>query len=110
MYPSDNQFQSDMYSNIPNMALMFTMYTTMFGNGSFVITPPQPGQVTDDFPSVPYLSLEAVLYSQQSSNPQITPTSIVGGSNTGQQVVSGNQTMNDITGTPRVLTGTQQHT
>lgn len=111
MYPineSDSNFQSDMYSNIPNMALSFTMWTSTFGNGTFVIQPPMPNAVGDDFPSIPYLSLEALLYEQQASNPMVTPTSIYGGSNTGEQVISATQTVNDSTGTPRQLTGNQQ--
>lgn len=109
MFPTpDSQFQSDMYANIPTMALAFTMYTATFGNGSFVIQPPMPNQVGDDFPSVPYLSLEALLYEQQASNPMSAPFTTLAGANSGQQVVSSTQTFNDATGTPRALSGVQQ--
>ena len=108
MYPApESQFGQDLYDNIPNMALSFTMYTTTFGNGSFVIQPPQPGDLSDQFPTVPYLSLEALLYTQQASNPSVSPTNIATGVATGQQVIAGSQTANDETGTPRALTGTQ---
>jgi len=107
MYPGGSQFQSDMYSNVPNMSLAFTLYTPIFGSGSFVIQPASPGEVQDGFPSIPYLSLEAVLYEAQSSNPQIAPVNIRGGSNTGQQVISSNQVSMDGTGTPRALSGYQ---
>lgn len=108
MFDGGSNFQNDLYSNIPSMALMFTMYTPMFGNGGFVIQPASPGEVQDGFPSVPYLPLEALIYQQDNSSPWMAPTAIVGGSNTGQQVISGSQTANDSTGTPRVLTGNQQ--
>lgn len=100
-------FQSDMYSNIPTMALAFTMYTTTFGNGSFVIQPPMPNQVGNDFPAVPYLSLEALLYEQQSSNPMSAPVNTLAGSTPAQQIIGGTQTVNDSTGTARQLTGNQ---
>ena len=108
MFPSGSSFQNDLYSNIPNMALAFTMMSPIFGNGTSVVTPSSPGEVQSGYPSVPYFSLEAALYNEASSATQSTPTSIVGGSNTGQQVISSSQTANDSTGTPRVLTGNQQ--
>ncbi len=109
MFPiSEGQgFQSDMYQNIPTMALAFTMYTTTFGNGNFIIQPPMPNDVGDGFPTIPYLSLEALLYEQQSTNPTNAPVNTLSGSNTGQQVVASTQTVNDATGTPRQLTGNQ---
>jgi hypothetical protein len=107
MYPTSSQFQSDTYSNVPNMSLMFTLFTPIFGTGSFVIQPASPGEVQDGYPTIPYLSLEAVLYEAQSSNPSVAPVNIQGGSNTGQQVISSNQTTLDSTGTPRTLSGYQ---
>lgn len=108
MYGSDNDFENDMYQNIPNAALAFTMYTTTFGNGNFVIQPPMKADMGDGFPSIPYLSLEALLYQGQSSNPWSAPLTNYSGSNTGQQVISATQTANDATGTARLLTGNQQ--
>lgn len=104
----DNEFQSQTYQNSPNMSLMFTMYSTTFGNGSFAIQPPGPGEVGVGFPTVPYMPLEAIIYQQQASNPLSAPVNTIGGSNTGQQVISSTQTANDDTGTSRLLTGNQQ--
>ena len=108
MFPGGSNFQSDLYANIPSMALMFTMYTPTFGNGNFVIQPINPGALQDGFPTIPYLPLEALIYQQQASNPQSAPMNTLAGSNTGQQVISSTQTANDSTGTPRLLTGNQQ--
>ena len=88
------------------MAQMFAMISPVFGNGSFVVQPASPGQVQDGFPSIPYSPIEAYIYQQQNSNPTTAPVNVLSGSNTGQQVVSSTQTVNDSTGTPRQLTGT----
>jgi hypothetical protein len=108
MYPGGSNFENDLYQNIPSMALAFTMYSTTFGNGAFVVQPASPGEVQSGFPSVPYLPLEAMIYQQQASNPLSAPVNTLSGSNTGQQVISATQTANDSTGTPRVLLGNQQ--
>ena len=86
---------------------MFTMYSATFGNGDFMVQPPSMGEVGQGFPTIPYLPLEALIYQQQASNPMSNPVNTVSGSNTGQQVISGTQTANDATGTPRMLTGNQ---
>lgn len=106
MFPGGSSFQNDLYQNIPSMSLAFTMNSPVFGNGTFVVQPASPGEVQAGYPSIPYFPLEAVIYQQQSSNPQTAPTSITGGSNIGQQVISSTQTVNDATQTPRLLTGT----
>lgn len=105
MYEGGSQFQSQMYQNIPNMSLAFTMYTTTFGNGGFVIQPASPGEVQAGFSTVPYLSLEALLYQQQSSNPIVAPTNITSGSTAGTQNIQGTQTVTDSTGNVRVAIG-----
>ena len=110
MYPQSTGFQSDVYQNSPNLSLMFTMYSSTFGNGDFVIQAPSPGEVGQGFPNVPYLSLEALIYQQQSSNPQSAPLSTIAGSSGGQQVIASSQTANDSTGTSRFLMGTQNTT
>ena len=111
MFPGgSSSFQSDLYSNIPSMALAFTMLSPVFGNGTFTVTPASPGEIQAGFPTVPYFPLEAMIYQQEGSNPQTIPTSITAGSNTGQQVISSSQTANDVTGTPRILTGTTSNT
>ena len=103
-----NSFQSDINANAPNRSMMFTMYTTTFGSLNFMIQPPSPGEVSSGFPTVPYLSLEALLYNQQASNPNVSPVNTMAGSNTGQQVIQSTQSANDSTGTPRSLMGNQQ--
>lgn len=108
MFEGGSNFENDLYQNIPSMALQFAMYTPTFGNGGFVIQPASAGTVQDGFQTIPYLPLEAMIYQQQNSSPQTAPTSIVGGSNTGQQVIQSSQTANDVTGTSRVLNGSQQ--
>jgi len=101
----DTGFQSETYANIPNESLAFTMYTTTFGNGGFIIQPASPGEVQAGFPTVPYLSLEAVLYTQMSSNPAVASTNVTGGVSTGEQQIGGSVTAKDSTGTSRFLQG-----
>lgn len=108
MYPQGGNYQSDSSANTPNESMMFTMYTTTFGNGSFNIqAPPSVDDVQAGFPSVPYLSLESILYQQQSSNPNYSPTNNVGGSTAGETAVSSQQSMSDQTGITRLLFGPQ---
>lgn len=109
MYPQSDDPQ-DMQQNIPSMALMFTMFSPTFGNYSFVVQSPQPGQLSDQFPSYPYLSLEALLYMGQASNPTVSPTNVQTGSTSGVQNLAGAQVSNDGTGTARSLTGFQAST
>lgn len=108
MFPSSQGFQSDLYQNAPNESLMFTMYSTTFGNGGFQIMPPSPGEVGDGFPSVPYLSLEALIYQQMSSNPLSSPVYTYSGSNTGQQIIGGQLTQQDANSTSRFFQGFAQ--
>lgn len=91
--------------NTPSAALAYTAFSTVFGNYNFMVTPATPGKIDTGFPSIPYLSLEALLFSQAASNPAVTPTSVISGTNIGQQSVSGNQTVTDKAGSVRILTG-----
>jgi hypothetical protein len=100
-------FQSETFENAPNMSLAFTMWSTTFGNGNFIITPPSLGEVGQGFPTVPYLSLEALIYQQQASNPAVASFNVTAGSSAGQQVVGSTTSQNDANGTPRVLNGSQ---
>lgn len=106
MYPS-SESPSDLQANLPSQALMFTMYSPTFGNYSFVTTPPQPGQLSDQFPSFPYLSLEALLYMSQSSNPQTSPATVIPGAVSNTQNITGTTLQSDGTGQPRLLSGYQ---
>lgn len=109
MYEGDgSDFQSEVYANSPNMSLMYTMYTPTFGSGSFMIQPPKSGEVGNAFPTVPYLSIEALFYQQQSSNPLSSPINTLSGANVGQQVVNGQYTVSDSTNTSRYMLGSQQ--
>jgi hypothetical protein len=107
MYPGGGNFENELMANVPNIGMMQTMYTTTFGNTSFVIQTAQPGQVSGGFPSVPYLSLEALLYQGQASNPQTSPTNIYTGQTAGTQNLGGLTTMNDSVNQQRYLMGYQ---
>ena len=81
--------------NAPSAALAYTAFSSVFGNYNFVVTPPNPGKIEYGFPTTPYLSLEALLYVQAASNPIVSPTNVSSGTTTGQQVISGQQTIQD---------------
>jgi hypothetical protein len=102
-----DNYQNELYQNAPNQSLMYTMYTTTFGNGSFMIQPPQPGKIGNAFPTIPYLSIEALIYQQQASNPSMSPINTMSGSHVGQQVISGQYTMQDQNQTNRYQQGFQ---
>ena len=93
-----NNNENQTFKNAPNASLMFTMYSTTFGNGAFQLLPPPTGNMEDGFPSIPYLSLEAIIYQQQSSNPLSSPN---------QQMIGSSQVAQDSTTTPRYYVGTQ---
>lgn len=96
---------SDIATNAPSAALAYTAFSAIFGNYNFMVTPSMPGKIDTGFPSVPYLSLEALLYSQAASNPAVAPTSILSGTNVGQQQTTGQITQSDSTGTTRSFSG-----
>lgn len=98
-------YENELSQNVASQALAFTMYTTTFGNGSFLIQPATPGEVQAGFPSVPYLSLEALLYQGQQSNPLVRPNNVLTGATAGTQNISGAQTVTDSTGNIRVAIG-----
>jgi hypothetical protein len=97
-------FQNDLYSNMPNASMAFTMWSTTFGNMNMIITPPapmipgKPDQVQAGFPALPYQGIEALLYTQQASNPVVPANQVLTGQTTGAQNVSGQQTMKDNQG------------
>ncbi len=94
--------------NIPNASLMFTMYTGAFGNLAFSVTPPDP-KMQGGFPTVPYLSLEALLYASQASNPLSAPLNVLSGGTAGTQNIQGQQQITDSTGTVRMVSGFSQN-
>lgn len=101
----NSPFISTEAQNAPGLA--FTA-TPILGNVEFNIqAPPTRGEVEPGFPSFPYLSIESMLFFQAMTSTNIAPYNILGGSNTGQQVISGQTTLQDTTGTSRVAQGTQ---
>lgn len=91
--------------NAPSAALAYTAFSTVFGNYNFMVTPATKGKIDTGFPSIPYLSLEALLFAQAASNPAIAPTNILGGTNVSEQATTGQNTSGDSTGTTRVSDG-----
>lgn len=104
---AEQNYADETYQNTPNVSLMFTMYTPTFGNGNFAMQLPSPGEVSQNFPTVPYLPLEALIYEQISSNPSTSPVNSLGGATSGQQVIKGQYTMQDSTTTSRYMQGFQ---
>lgn len=103
--PTGNNISSES-QNAPNLSYTAT---PVFGNMNFSITaPPTNGKVQEGFPALSYLSIESLIFFQNMSNPNTNPTAILAGSNTGQQVVSGQVTQQDATGTSRYAQGSQQ--
>lgn len=82
----------------------YEMYTATFGNVNFQIQPSQTGEVSGSFGTIPYLSLESVIYAQQ-MQAQVSPTNIVSGQNTGTQNIQGSTTITDGNGLPRMVMG-----
>lgn len=103
---SEGGFQSEVSANAPNASMMMLMYSSTFGNMSFLITPASPGEIQAGFATVPYLSLEALLYNGQMSNQTVAPRQIQTGSTAGTQNLQGGTTVTDATGNIRVSLGT----
>jgi hypothetical protein len=102
MPPMDSPSQIAM--NMPNASLMYSSFTPTFGNLMFQIAPSQTGEVNFSFGTVPYLSLEALLYQQQISA-QVDPAVISAGQHSGQHNVQGSYTVTDQAGNVRVQIG-----
>lgn len=82
--------------------------TAIMGNTNFSVqTPPTKGEVQTAFPQIPYVSIQAEIFFNSMANPQSAPYTTMSGSNTGQQVLSGQLTQQDATGTSRYLQGYQ---
>lgn len=91
--------------NAPNLSFYAT---PMLGNTQFTIqTPLSRSVVKPAPPSIPYTSPESILYFSAMMNPLQAPQSVIAGSNTGQQVISGQTTQQDSTGTSRFQQGFQ---
>lgn len=103
---SDGGFQSEVSANVPNASMMMLMYSSTFGNMTFQVMPASPGEIQDGFATVPYLSLEALLYNGQMSNQTVAPRQIQTGSTAGTQNLQGGTTVTDSSGNIRVAIGT----
>lgn len=88
---------SDIALNMPNASLMYSTYTPTFGNLLFQIMPSPTGEVDDTFGTIPYLSLEGLIYMQQVQAATI-PTNTTSGNTTGQQNITGALTVTDASG------------
>jgi hypothetical protein len=82
------------------------MYTATFGNMNFAINPSMTGEVSNTFGTVPYVSLESVIYAQ-SANAQVDPGRLMSGQNSGQQNIQGQYTIQDSNGLTRMVMGYQ---
>lgn len=80
------------------------MYTATFGNVNFAIQPSLTGEVSNTFGTVPYLSLESVIYAQ-ANEAQTSPINIQSGQSQGQQNIQGSYTIQDANGLTRMVMG-----
>lgn len=101
-------YEDETNQNLAHASMMSSVFTPTFGNTSFQIQPPQPGQMGHNFPTVPYLSIEAIIYEQQSSNPLTSPVYQMSGQGTGQLNIQGTQTVGDQFNTSRYQIGFQR--
>lgn len=90
--------------NMPNASLMYSTFTPTFGNLMFQIAPSQTGEVNYGFGTIPYLSLEALLYQQQIAA-QVDPVRISSGQHGGQQNITGQYTVTGAAGNVQVAIG-----
>lgn len=82
----------------------YEMYTAAFGNMNFQIQPSMTGEVSDTFGTVPYVSLESIIYAQ-ANEAQIYPINIQSGQSQGQQNIQGSTTIQDANGLTRMVMG-----
>ena len=92
---------SDIAQNMPNASMMYQTYTPTFGNLNFQIMPSQTGEVSNTFGTVPYMSLEGLVYLQQ-VQAQTNQANTTGKAVTGQNNVQGSITASDSVGNVRV--------
>jgi len=102
MQPANNM--NTLAQNMPNQSMMYQTYTPTFGNLNFMIQPSMSGEVSNTFGTIPYVSLESLIYLQQ-MQAQTAPEKTLPGQNTGQQNVKGQYTVTDSTGNVRMVMG-----
>lgn len=83
---------------------IYEMYTGTFGNMNFQIQPSMTGKVSNTFGTLPYVSLESIIYAQ-ASEAQTSPVSLLSGQNGGQQNIQGQYTIQDANGLTRMVMG-----
>lgn len=103
MQPNTAQQQSTIMAANTSGA-MFQMYSSTFGNMNFMISPSMTGEVSNTFQTIPYISLESIIYAQQ-INAQTSPVAVLPGQNTGQQNIQGSYTIQDGNGLNRMVMG-----
>lgn len=103
----NNNYAQTLSQNIPNNSLMMAAFTPIFGNMNFQIAPSMTGSVSNTYGTIPYMSLESLIYQQQ-MNAQVSPTNITSGQNSGQQNIQGSMTIQDSFGNARLQMGYQQ--
>lgn len=84
--------------------LLSQSFMPIFGNMNFQIAPSMTGEVSGSFGTIPYLSLETLIYQQQSTA-QTSPVNILSGQNGGQQNIQGSYTIQDSNGLTRMVMG-----
>jgi hypothetical protein len=96
---------SDVSQNDPSVAFGAN---AIMGNTQFQLQAPQSKGtiVQPGMPQIPYVGIEWIFYFTNSSNPNQNPALITSGSNTGEQVTSGQITQSDASGISRVSQGT----
>lgn len=94
----------DLAMNMPNTSMMYSTFTPIFGNLGFQIAPSQTGEVNYGFGTMPYFSLEGLIYMQQ-VNSATQPQRILPGQNTGQQNIRGQYTVTGAAGNVQVAIG-----
>lgn len=80
------------------------MYTATFGNMNFAIQPSLTGEVSNTFGTVPYISVESVIYAQ-ASEAQTSPVNVQSGQMQGQQQIQGSFSIQDSNGLTRMVMG-----
>lgn len=103
MQPQNNTLAA----NTDNAAQMLQTFTPTFGNLNFTIAPSMTGEVSNTFGTIPYLSLESLIYAQQ-TGAQIDPGKLLGGQSSGQQNIQGSYTIQDGAGLTRMVMGFQE--
>jgi hypothetical protein len=102
----DKQSQT-LTQNVANNSLLYQSYTAVFGNMNFNIAPSLTGPVSNTYGVTPYLSLESIIFQQQTMG-QMSPTNIAAGQVSGQQNIQGSMTVQDSFGNARLQMGYQQ--